>query len=39
LLDVNEKGFIPWKKIAIVTTLAAIQIAGGGLLMATPFGY
>ncbi|CAF4173221.1 unnamed protein product [Rotaria sp. Silwood2] len=38
LLEINEKGFIPWRGIAVVTMLAAIQVVVGGALMATGVG-
>ncbi|CAF4075923.1 unnamed protein product [Rotaria sordida] len=38
LLEINEKRFIPWRSIAIVTMLAAIQMAVGGALIATGVG-
>ncbi|CAF4651425.1 unnamed protein product, partial [Rotaria sp. Silwood2] len=38
LLEINEKGFIPWRSIAVVTMLAAIQMAVGGALIATGVG-
>ncbi|CAF3416542.1 unnamed protein product [Rotaria sp. Silwood2] len=38
LLQINEKGFIPWRSIAVVVMLAAIQMGVGGALMATGVG-
>ncbi|CAF1377167.1 unnamed protein product, partial [Rotaria sordida] len=38
LLEINEKRFIPWRSIAVVTMLAAIQMAVGGALIATGVG-
>ncbi|CAF4759998.1 unnamed protein product, partial [Rotaria sp. Silwood2] len=38
LLEINEKGFIPWRSIALVTMLAVTQMIVGGALIATGVG-
>ena len=38
LIEINEKRFIPWRSIAIVSSLGLVQICAGGILMATGFG-
>ncbi|CAF4381932.1 unnamed protein product, partial [Rotaria magnacalcarata] len=38
LLEISEKRFIPWRSIAAVVTIAAVQMAVGGLLIASGFG-
>ena len=38
LLEISEKKFMPWRSIVIVFTLAAIQMAVGGALMASGVG-
>ncbi|CAF1195636.1 unnamed protein product [Rotaria magnacalcarata] len=38
LLEISEKRFIPWRSIATVVTIAAVQMAVGGLLIASGFG-
>ena len=34
LIEINEKGFVPWRSIIIVASLATLQIIVGGILMA-----
>lgn len=38
LLEINEKRFVPWRSVISVGALAAIQIATGGVLIATGLG-
>ena len=38
LIEINERGFIPWRCIATVSALAAIQMGVGGILIASGFG-
>ncbi|CAF4453722.1 unnamed protein product, partial [Rotaria socialis] len=38
LLEISEKRFIPWRSIATVVTIAAVQMTVGGILIATGFG-
>lgn len=38
LLEINEKRFIPWRSVIAVGALAGIQMAAGGVLIATGFG-
>jgi preprotein translocase subunit SecA len=38
LLEINEKRFIPWRSIVTVGAIAAVQMAVGGVLVATGFG-
>ena len=38
LLEINEKRYVPWRSIIAVGSLAAIQMAAGGALIATGFG-
>jgi hypothetical protein len=38
LLEINEKRFIPWRSVIAVGVLAGIQMAAGGVLIATGFG-
>ncbi|CAF4971220.1 unnamed protein product, partial [Rotaria sp. Silwood1] len=38
LIEINEKKFIPWTSIAIICSLASVQMAVGGLLIASGFG-
>ncbi|CAF4126159.1 unnamed protein product [Rotaria sp. Silwood2] len=38
LIEINEKEFIPWTSIAIICALASVQMAVGGLLIASGFG-
>jgi hypothetical protein len=38
LLEINEKGFIPWRSIIAVGAIASIQMAAGGIMVATGFG-
>ncbi|CAF3935562.1 unnamed protein product, partial [Didymodactylos carnosus] len=38
LLEIGEKRFIPWRSIALVSALAAVQIAVGGALIVSGFG-
>ena len=38
LLEINEKRFVPWRSVIAVGALAGIQMAAGGVLIATGFG-
>ncbi|CAF1257950.1 unnamed protein product [Rotaria sp. Silwood1] len=38
LIEINEKKFISWTSIAIICALASVQMAVGGLLIASGFG-
>ena len=37
-LELNERSFVPWRSIAVVSMLSAVQIATGAALIATGFG-
>jgi len=38
LLQLSEEKFVPWRSIAAVTALAAVQMAAGAVCVATGFG-
>ncbi len=38
MIEIKEKGFIPWRTIGILLTLASIQLLAGGILYGTGFG-
>ncbi|CAF4986969.1 unnamed protein product [Rotaria sp. Silwood1] len=38
LLEISEKRFIPWRSIAVVIAIAAVQMTVGGILIGTGFG-
>jgi hypothetical protein len=37
-LEINEKGFVPWRSMIAIGAIASIQMAAGGFLVATRFG-
>ena len=38
MLEINEKGFVPWQSMISIGAIASIQMAAGGFLVATGFG-
>jgi preprotein translocase subunit SecA len=38
IIEINEKNFVPWRSICIVSILASVQIVVGSLLIVTGFG-